>query len=352
MEELVLATFLFLLMGAAVLIVCCRKSKAREAARERVERLEQENKRLNEILEESYESSKLLVGKDRELTAANHELQERTRELDEITRILVRRDLKLNKANEILQRLDKVKSEFVSVAAHQLRTPLTSIKWSLHALNTEWQKNLNEEQKESIGEAFESSQRLIRLINDLLDVARLEEGRLGFHYQKQSLVPLLLHIYERFSSNARKRKIDFQLELPKTLTQISFDAGKIDVVLENLVDNALKYTPMGGRVTMRARAANDNILVEVEDTGIGVPEAEQHGVFQKFFRAANAQLAQTSGTGLGLYLSSRIVAQHGGEMRLRSNKGKGTTFFFTLPRGKASKEDKEKDSVEETEGTI
>ncbi len=270
--------------------------------------------------------------KTNKLNELNKSLQTWLQENDEIGKILVRRDLELTQANERLRDLDEAKSQFVSVAAHQLRTPLTGIKWTLHALLEEQMGRLNEEQEKFAGDAYKATVRLIDLVNDLLDVARLEEGRFGFKIKKQSLVPLVKKVYENFQKAAKGKGIKFSLKLPKEIIPfLDFDEEKIAIALENLVDNAIKYTPPGGKVTATLYEEKNRVSVEVADTGIGMPADQIGKVFTKFFRAENAQLYQTSGTGLGLYLAQNIVEHHGGAMFFKTEENKGSTFTFSLP---------------------
>ena len=281
---------------------------------------------------------KTLVLKDllEELAVVNRELIVRNKESDEVAKVLVRRDLELTQANERLQEMDAAKSQFVSVAAHQLRTPLAGIKWTLYALLEEKMGRLNKEQEKFAGDAYKATVRLIELVNDLLDVARLEEGRFGFKIKKQSLVPLVKKVYENFQKVASGKGIKFSLVLPKEdIPLLDLDEEKIAIALENLVDNAIKYTSPGGKATVTIRKEKNSVRVEVADTGIGMPADQIKKVFTKFFRAENAQLYQTSGTGLGLYLAQNIVVHHGGVMFFKTEENKGSTFTFSLPIPKA-----------------
>lgn len=264
------------------------------------------------------------------LSKLNGRLQEFLRELDSAGKMLVRRDLELTHANVRLEELDKMKSEFVSVAAHQLRTPLTGIKWALSSLLEE--EGLKPEQQKIIRDALAAASRLTELINDLLNVARIEEGKFGFHMSLQSLVPTLQSAYLRFKKIADEKAVRFSLELPDDhLPLLNFDEEKISIVLDNLADNAIKYTPPSGIVTASLRRDGDSVVVEVKDSGIGIPKNQTHRVFTKFFRSPNAQLYETDGTGLGLYVTKNIVEEHGGNMWFESNEGAGTSFYFTLP---------------------
>lgn len=266
------------------------------------------------------------------LSLTTSTLKERNKESDEIAKVLVRRDLELTESNERLRELDTIKSEFVSVAAHQLRTPLTGIKWTLNALIEEEFGKLERDQKKLVSDGLRATYRLIDLINDLLDTARIEEGRYGFSFISQSLAPVVEQIFERHEKIAKEKGVKFLLQLPKRrLPLLRLDAEKIGIVIENLMDNAIKYTVPGGSVLIRVVKDKQYVTVKVADTGIGIPKEQQRRVFTKFFRAANAQLAQTSGTGLGLYVSQNIVEQHKGTLSFESKENKGTTFILSLP---------------------
>lgn len=244
--------------------------------------------------------------------------------------VMVRSNRRLSAANVRLLELDSVKSEFVSVAAHQLRTPLTGVKWTINTLLEEPQ-GLTTEQKKILQDAFGAANRLTELINDLLNVARIEEGRFGFAMHLQSLIPVIQDVALRFKKIAADKGIDFSVSLPKEAPEFTFDEEKISMVLENLIDNAMKYTPPSGKVFLTVWIKDDNVVVAVRDTGIGVPREQFHRLFTKFFRSANAQLYQTTGTGLGLYVSKNIIDQHRGKIWLESEEDKGSTFFFSLP---------------------
>ncbi|MDP2664539.1 MAG: HAMP domain-containing sensor histidine kinase [bacterium] len=262
----------------------------------------------------------------------NARLKELLQEQDTTAKILVRRDLELTRANERLRDLDEIKSQFVSVAAHQLRTPLTGIKWTLNALLEEGLGRLNREQRKFAKDAYESTLRLIDLINDLLDASRLEEGRFGFKKKRQAFVPLVKKACETFKKAAAEKGVAFPLHLPKgAIPQLDFDEERMRIVLENLLDNAIKYTLPGGSVTVKLWQEKGKVIVEVADTGIGMAEDQISKVFTKFFRAENAQLYQTSGTGLGLYLVKNIVEHHGGAIFFTTKENKGSAFTFTLP---------------------
>ncbi|MDP4007506.1 MAG: ATP-binding protein [bacterium] len=277
-------------------------------------------------------TAKLLVRRDLELSEIREREQSKLKELDVNSRRLVRRDFELMQANEKLREMDHIKSEFVSIAAHQLRTPLTGIKWTLYSLLEEDVGKLNAEQKKFATDSYRSTNRLIELVNDLLDVARLEEGRAGFVMRQQALDPIIAKTVKRFKKAAKEKGISFSLELPSSgLPLISCDDEKIGIVLENVLDNAVKYTPPGGKIKMSVKEEKNHLTIKVQDTGIGVPSEQVSRVFSKFFRGENARLYQTSGTGLGLYLAQNIVEYHGGTISFASKENEGSTITLSLP---------------------
>ncbi|MEK7561147.1 MAG: sensor histidine kinase [Patescibacteria group bacterium] len=252
-------------------------------------------------------------------------------ELDEIGKILVRRDLELTRANTQLMELDAVKSEFVSIAAHQLRTPLTGIKWSLNALRTNEVEPLAPGQAQIVEGAYEGTNRMVGLIGDLLNVARMEEKRFVFEFRVAPLQPVLDEAIARYRDIGTKKRLTVLAEIADPLPMVSYDSEKLKMAIDNILSNAVNYTPAGGTITLRASRDKDHVAISVQDTGIGIPKAQQHRVFSKFFRAGNAQLRNTSGTGLGLYLSEQIIARHGGAMKFLSEEGKGSIFTIQLP---------------------
>ncbi len=259
------------------------------------------------------------------LTSSNKELQELLAQNKQITK-------ELTEANERLRELDSVKSEFVSVAAHQLRTPLTGIKWTLHALATNNMGELAPDQKKAVDDVLQAVVSLILVVNDLLDVARIEEQKFGFTLKKQSLTPIIQIAAENWTKEADKKNIDFSLRLPaEDLPLTAFDEGKISVLLDNLLSNAVKYTRAGGKIRLEAEVQNKNVVVTITDTGIGIPESKFNRIFTKFFRSHEAQQEATSGSGLGLYMTKEIIDLHDGRIGFDSTEGKGSSFWFSLP---------------------
>ncbi|OGI26293.1 MAG: hypothetical protein A3J76_04665 [Candidatus Moranbacteria bacterium RBG_13_45_13] len=271
---------------------------------------------------------------DAETQKKSIELQE----FDKITRQLVRRELEVDRANQRLAELDAAKSDFISVAAHQLRTPLTGIKWSYTALLDKDTGPLNPDQKEIAEKGLAAIDQSIGLINDLLNVAHLEEGKLDFDFKRQSIVPVAQKAFAGIKLLAEEKNITISSKIPETgFPEINMDAEKMGLVLANLLDNAVKYTPAGGRIEFGIGQDQGLIKIVIQDSGIGIPKNQKGRLFTKFFRADNATGVQTSGTGLGLYMVKNIVERHGGKIAVNSIEGQGATFIITIPEQSAKK---------------
>lgn len=234
----------------------------------------------------------------------------------------------LKRAKEI----DRLKSEFISTAAHQLRTPLSAVKWTLKMLVDGDFGTLNSEQKTFLMQGYQSNERMIDLVNDLLDVARIEEGRFGFNFSFIQLEDLIDNIVQDFTHRIEEKKIKFKFIKPdEKLPKVRVDPSRIRLVIQNLIDNAIKYTPEVGEVTVLIKYSKLNIEFSVKDSGIGIPANQINRLFTKFFRSDNALKMQTEGSGLGLFIVKNIVEKHGGKIWVESKENKGSTFAFSLP---------------------
>ena len=228
--------------------------------------------------------------------------------------------------------IERMKTEFVSIAAHQLRTPLSAIKWTLKMLLDGDLGEITEEQREFVNKAYRANERMIKLINDLLNVARIEEGRYLYKLSSLSIEPLVRKIVESLKQEAERKKIKLEFKKPKKkLPKLMLDAEKISLAIQNLVENAIKYTPAGGKVTVSLKVENEEVVFSVKDTGVGIPKEQQDRVFSKFFRGANVMRMETEGSGLGLFITKNIIEAHGGRIWFQSKEGKGTTFYFAIP---------------------
>jgi len=227
--------------------------------------------------------------------------------------------------------IERLKTEFVSISAHQLRTPLSAIKWSLRMLLDGDLGEITEEQREYIEKTYKSNERMIALINSLLNVTRIEEGRFLYRPVLTRIDKITESVIEMLQGEAKRKQIDMRFKKEKGLPKVLVDTEKIKLVIQNLVDNAIKYTLPGGRIEIFLRRIKEGIEFSVKDTGVGIPKKQKERVFSKFFRGANVIRLETEGSGLGLFIAKNIVEAHGGKIWFKSKEGKGTTFYFTLP---------------------
>jgi len=256
-----------------------------------------------------------------------------SKEFDKSAKLLVRRDIELTSVNEKLTQLDKMKSEIISIVAHQLRTPLAAIKWTLKMLIDKDVGTINKEQEELLLKGFESNERMILLINDMLAADRLESGRIKYTFVPVQFEDLVQSMIRSLLTLATKKSIHVELVMPKNvLPKIKVDPDKMNDVLQNLIDNAIKYTPEKGSVVVGVAMEGENELhFWVTDSGIGIPEIEHDKIFSRFFRANNAIRSATEGSGLGLFIAQSIVKRHGGKLWFESALDKGSTFHILLP---------------------
>ena len=228
--------------------------------------------------------------------------------------------------------IEKMKTEFVSVSAHQLRTPLSAIKWTLRMLLDGDLGEMTPEQKNFIEKTYWSNERMITLINDLLDVTRIEEGRYLYRPALTDFEPVIQFVIDSFGEEIKRKNIKCEFKKPeKKLPEIIMDVEKIKIAIQNLLDNAVRYTPLGGNVIISLKYGKNEIEFSITDNGVGIPESQKQRVFSRFFRGVNVIRLETEGTGLGLYIAKNIIETHGGRIWFESEEGKGTTFYFTLP---------------------
>lgn len=227
---------------------------------------------------------------------------------------------------------EEMKSNFISVASHQLRTPLSGIKWSLAMLEDRDLGSLTDKQAELIQKTALINDRLINLINDLLDTSRIEEGRFGYEFKKIDLHALVEEVVESFGARAaRDKDVSLVIVKPKQkLPMISVDAKKLKMAIFNIIDNALKYT-IKGVIRISFHSGTSSLILEVEDQGIGIPKDQQKFVFTKFFRARNAVLLQTEGSGLGLWIANEIAKRHNARVVFESRENEGSAFSVQFP---------------------
>src|SRR3989344_1952653 len=239
---------------------------------------------------------------------------------------------KLEAANAELKRLDQAKSEFVSIASHQLRTPLTAIKGYLSlALGGSYGK-IPENVKKPMAKVYESNERLIRLVNDLLSLSRIESGKMELELQRADLAEIIQSVVDELQVKARQKDLKLAFQKPATALPPSWlDKEKIRNVILNIVDNAIRYTGEGS-ITISLAQENKAFQIRVRDTGEGMTQEEIAKLFESFSRGQAGQKLATEGAGLGLYIAQQFVQMHGGRIWAESSgKGKGSTFFVEIP---------------------
>jgi signal transduction histidine kinase len=231
-----------------------------------------------------------------------------------------------------LAAFDKVKEEFVALASHQLRTPATAVKANLGMLLEGYCGELTAEQAGVVRDANDSNERQLKIIDDLLWVARTDAGRLSLSRAPTDVAQLAAEVVAEQAHVARERRQSLALDPAPALRPVDADPQKLRMVLENLVSNASKYTPEGGAIRVSVGQDDAGTRLAVSDTGVGIAPEDQGRLFNKFQRIDNVLSTQVGGTGLGLYLAHEIVRLHGGSIAVESRPGAGTTFTVTLPR--------------------
>lgn len=254
--------------------------------------------------------------------AAHQELENRVQQ----------RTHELTLALEEVKKISRRKTDFVSSVSHELRTPLTSVKGYASILLTEKLGALPEEVKLRVEKINRHSDELAALVNDLLDISRIESGKVIMHINKQDLKKLAEETAELLSVQLKERGIELLINLPLDAAYVSADAGQIKRVFINIVGNAMKFTPPKGKITISGRKTGKAVQIDISDTGCGIPKEAQEAIFEEFYRVDNTINEGVKGTGLGLALVKHIIEAHKGKIWVNSEMGKGSTFSFTLPQ--------------------
>jgi signal transduction histidine kinase len=247
---------------------------------------------------------------------------------------------KLRHANEKLRELDETKDDFISMASHQLRTPLTSVKGYISMIIEGDAGKINHMQREMLGQAFFSSQRMVYLIADLLNVSRLKTGKFVIELTPIDLSVVVEEELAQLEETAAARNLTLTYDKPKHFPLLMIDEVKTRQVIMNFVDNAIYYTPVGGHIDVQLTEKDSAVELRVSDDGIGVPKSEQPHLFTKFYRAGNARKARPDGTGLGLFMAKKVIVAQGGSLIFESKEGKGSTFGFLFSKTKLAAPDK------------
>ena len=231
-----------------------------------------------------------------------------------------------------LKELDRMKSDFVSNVSHELRTPLTAIKGSVDNMLDGLTGSLNEKQVRYLARIKSNTDRLSRLINDLLDLSRIESGRVEVRSTTLTLTALAEEVAEHLKSLAAEKLIRIEVPSPDPKVTVWADRDKVTQVLVNLIGNAVKFTPQNGKVTVALeKNGDDYVQISIDDTGPGILPEEKNKIFSKFYQFADIDKQKPKGSGLGLAISKALVEMHGGRIWVESEVGKGSTFYFTLP---------------------
>ncbi len=234
----------------------------------------------------------------------------------------------INKEREI----ERMKSEFLSVAAHQLRSPLGSIRWGIEMLVEGDLGKIPQKAKETLQQIYTSNQWMITLVNDLLNVSRIDQGRIHDEPELTDHIEIIRAVIKEYELEAFEKKISIKLNAKKDCCKkIMIDPMRFREVIQNLLSNAVKYSRGNGNVIITVDQSELLVKIIVADSGIGIPSRDKKEIFSRFFRASNAVKSKTEGTGLGLFVVKSYVARWGGSIWFESKEGKGTTFYLQFP---------------------
>ncbi len=230
------------------------------------------------------------------------------------------------------RQIDSLKSEFVSIASHQLRTPLSIIKWIIKMCLDGDFGQADDQTKEYLKKAYQTNERMIALVNDLLNVSSLQEGKIEYKMEMLNLNELLQDVLDHYTILLEGKKINLVTNVSKGTLPVYGDRKKLSLAFSNLIDNAIKFTPRSGTVTVHSSVTPSGVKVDVGDTGIGLSPQDQTQLFSKFFRSEEAKRMQTEGSGLGLFIVKMVIERHNGTITVDSKLSQGTTFTCYLPK--------------------
>lgn len=244
---------------------------------------------------------------------------------------LIMVDFSIIKSFERLAEVARMKSEFVSVVSHQLRSPLSNLKWVVDLLISGKIESVSEKQSVYLQILRENSRRMEGLVSDLLIVSRIEADNLPFKIEKASLVELIKSLISRIESFVKASNIEIELIIEENLPEFFFDYQKIEQAVNNILDNAIRYIKGNGKIEVILKKEANKLCLEIKDNGVGIPKEDQKYIFQKFFRASNASKIQAQGSGLGLYIAKSIIEKSGGKIYFVSRENEGSVFTINLP---------------------
>lgn len=288
---------------------------------------------LREFLGEDVKDSAIeeLQQQNRDLVAVLSELEEKRAQLERLNQTLNETNRELNEANAKLRELAEMKEEFLALTTHDLRSPLTVISGVISFFTSGRLGELSPEQKNMVAMMERNAQNLIELVNDLLDASKLESGTMRLDTSSIDLRGVINELHETMGPLAREKGVTLEETLPDQLPPIEADRAKLRRILVNLLSNAMKFTPKGGRVEVKAEQVKGVIRISVSDTGVGIAPEDVARLFDKYEQTRNRATRGEKGTGLGLYITRQLVELHGGEITVDSEIGRGSTFSFTLP---------------------
>jgi len=237
----------------------------------------------------------------------------------------------ITRSFERLAEASRMKSEFINVVSHQLRSPITNIKWIADFLTSKDIEMTSEKKEEYISHLKDNTARMVELVDELLIVARIEQGGFPIRKKQGSLGNLIRELIKRSKVFAEASNVSLKFYSQRDLPKANFDPALIRMVIENLVDNAIRYTKGKGKIEIYLKRKGSDLLFLIKDNGVGIPKADQPHIFKKFFRSENVLREQTRGSGLGLYIVKSIINASKGRIWFNSVEGKGTTFYFILP---------------------
>ncbi|MFA5088890.1 MAG: ATP-binding protein [Candidatus Omnitrophota bacterium] len=272
---------------------------------------------------QSLENTRLFEQVYRSSQALESKVQERTKQLAS--------------ALENVQEISKNKSEFISAVSHELRTPLTSIKGYAALLITGKLGDIPEQVKDRLEKINKHSDNLVKMINDLLDIARIESGRAEMNFKKQKIVPIIESVHDLLTPQMKEKSINWNIETPQDTPEILIDGSQIERVFINLIGNAIKFNPANGKINIKIQYDKDNMTIETSDTGIGISEENIPKLFTEFYRVENEENQGVKGSGLGLALAKQIIEAHRGKIWVTSKLHAGSTFHLQLPLNEAKK---------------
>ncbi len=227
--------------------------------------------------------------------------------------------------------LDQMKSEFISVAAHQLRTPLSAIKWSIKMVLDGDVGKITKQQIAILNKGYVSNERVIKLVNQMLNVSRIEEGKFGYSYAMSDFLDIIRSNVNNIKDLTENKNLKINLKLPDKPININMDKEKINMAIQNLIDNAILYSPENNKIDIEVRQEDNSLAFTIKDSGLGIPKNDQDKIGTKFFRSDNVLRVQTDGSGLGLYITRNIIEGHGGTLDFESTEGVGSVFTIKLP---------------------